>query len=133
MNGYEVTLQTQLYEVLVNAGTAAKSIFDHHTSEVGKEGYPFIQIGEWQAIPNDVTGAYGSHEFVDLHIWSRASDQLEAKQIIAKLYGKLHDADLVVEGLSSCFSFVESTRVMTDPDGVTRHGVITVKFHCRKA
>ncbi|SDR19902.1 DUF3168 domain-containing protein [Pseudovibrio sp. Tun.PSC04-5.I4] len=133
MTGYAVDLQRRLFNALIDAGSAAKSVIDHPSSDVKDDQYPFIVIGEWQTIPNDVTGAHGSYEYVDVHIWSRAHGQSETKEIIAKIYGNLHDADFAVEGLSSCFSFIESTRVMSDPDGNTRHGVITVKFHCRKA
>lgn len=93
--------------------------------------FPFVQIGEMDALPDDVDGASGRDdgemESITLHIWSRYQGQKEVKQIMQQIKNRLHDQALTVTGRSSALCFVRSRRSFLDPDGKTRHGVMSIE------
>ena len=60
-------------------------------------------------------------------VWSRATGYPETKQIVTDVLAALDDQALVVDGYElTVFEFHE-IRYLRDPDGITRHGVMT--FH----
>lgn len=91
--------------------------------------FPYVQIGEGQALPDDSSGDdRGMAETIDLHVWSRYAGQKQAKQIMAQIKDALHGVSLSVPGRASALSWVRGMRVFLDPDGRTRHGVVSVEI-----
>lgn len=124
-------VQVAAYDLLVAANLPnVVTIVDTLPGE--GDTYPYVLIGESQSISNDATGAAGDEIFLDFHIYSQAKNQMEMKRIMGAMTGALHDQSLAVAGLTSCFSYRETTRTFDDPDGLTRHGVLTAKFICHE-
>lgn len=93
--------------------------------------FPFVAIGEMDSIPDDVDGASGRDdgemETLTLHIWSRYAGQKEVKEIMQQIKDKLHNVNLTVTGRNSALAWVRSRRSFMDPDGRTRHGVMSIE------
>ncbi|SEG59082.1 DUF3168 domain-containing protein [Bosea lathyri] len=95
--------------------------------------FPYLEIGEFQALDDGAQCLDGFEVFVPLHIWTRPGDapdpgQTEAKAIASAVHTSLHEADLT---LSGAWQFLEiawqSTRYLKDPDGHTGHAVLTFR------
>ncbi len=129
MSSHSWGLQSGTYAVLDGAAIAGVTrITDHKITDPANIDFPFIEIGEAQFVPDDTVTSNGGEEFLDLHVWSRYSGQKEVKEIMGAIHSALHQTALTVSGLSSCFAYVENARVLDDPDGLTKHGVVTVRF-----
>lgn len=90
--------------------------------------FPYVEIGEGDVIPDGTQeGDSGFAETINIHVWSRYAGKREAKLIAGQIYDVLHEASLDVEGRASAHAFVRRTTVFTDPDGKTRHGVVTIE------
>ncbi|MGX9392566.1 DUF3168 domain-containing protein [Nitrobacteraceae bacterium UC4446_H13] len=87
---------------------------------------PYVEIGESDAIDADVQTRKGLEETVTIHVWTSAGSQKDAKQIMSRIRDALHAKNLTVTGRSAALSMVRSTRVFTDDDKQSMHGVITV-------
>lgn len=96
--------------------------------------FPWIEIGDRQVIPDDATGTIsgsdsGVSDFFDLHVWSRGyAGKKQVEDIIDVLHGALHGASLTIPGRASALAWMRSIRVLDDPDGKTRHGVINLEI-----
>lgn len=133
MTSYAWDLQTAIYAELVSASIPGVSrIVDTKITDPKGSDFPFIEIGEMQSIQDDVSCHDGTQDVFDIHIWSRYRGQREVKQLMGAVHDALHNTTLTVSGLASCFAFVEGQRVITDPDGLTRHGVVTIRIYSRK-
>lgn len=122
-------LQQAVHAALTAANVAGGRIYDHAPAGVT---FPFVQIGESQALPDDTSDAEGGSdeglaETFTLHVWSRLPGLKESKEIIGAIRAVLHGKALAVLGRASALSWVRSERAFLDPDGKTRHGVVTVE------
>ena len=59
---------------------------------------PYISFGETGTTPFDTSDSYGSRVTFDLSIWSKTTDQMEAKELMALVYDSLMAADIPVDG-----------------------------------
>lgn len=126
-------LQTVVFSTATTAAVpGVQSIVDHWPENLKDSDYPFVQIGDELMLPADVSGSMGNEHFIDLHVWSRAEGQSEAKAILDAYAAAFHDQALTVAGLTTAFAYVERRRVFDDPDGRTRHGVLTLKIICHE-
>lgn len=96
--------------------------------------FPYIEIGDGHTIPDDTTSEIepgsdsGVSEFVDLHVWGRAhAGKKEVKQIIDGIQDRLHGVQLGVEGRVSALTWVRTIRVITDQDGISAHGIVSIE------
>lgn len=89
--------------------------------------FPYLSIGSEQVIDDGNSCGDGWEVFSDVHVWSRAVGYVEAKQIMATAVDKIM-AITTIGGFSLIAVGVEDTRVFRDPDGLTSHGVISVRF-----
>lgn len=120
-----LAVQTAVYDALIAASVAGGRVHDDVPQDVA---FPYVAIDASQVIADDVTCADGSDEFVDLHIWSRYRGWKEVKEIADAIHGALHAVSLTAAGRTTTHAFVQSFRTLRDPDGVTRHGVITLRI-----
>lgn len=123
-------IQAAIFARLVAAAVVDDGrVIDGEASDPVKIGFPYVQIGETQTLDDDVVGRAGVEEFLTLHIWSRYRGQIEVKSIAAAIETDLHASSLIVEGFETVDVFIRDLRVFDDPDGLTRHGVLTLHIH----
>jgi len=127
MSDHSWNLQQTIYTLLTgeSPSIAGDRIYDDVPQNVT---FPYVEIGDGQVIPDDTSSAdEGFSEFIDLHVWSRYRGKKEIKQIFGQIHAALHGVALSVTGRASALSWVRNVRQFLDPDGVTRHGVVTVE------
>lgn len=121
MIGTEV--QTAIYAAL----TAAPAIAAVHDSVPKGASFPYITIGDEQVIDDGNACDDGWEVFADIHVWSRVPGYREAKTLMAAAVPRL-TAINAISGKTLISVSLDGTRVFRDPDGLTSHGVITVRF-----
>lgn len=89
--------------------------------------YPYIQIGGDTV--EDVGNACVdmAESYVDIHVWSLAVGQLEAKALSAAVTRALDDA-IEIEGHGVVVFAIDDIRNIPNPDGLTTHRVVTVRY-----
>lgn len=122
--------QQALVAVLRSNDVCGGRVYDDASKDVA---FPWVEIGDKQIIPDDATADDGGSDngvsdFTDLHIWSRHPGKKEALSIGEQIRSLLHGQALTVTGCASALAWVRSERYLRDPDGVTRHGVISVEI-----
>lgn len=88
--------------------------------------FPYVTIGGLQATEDGADCVDGEEVFLDVHVWSRAKDSVEAKRIAAELKRLFHGSELDL-GDGAALTDLEwrGTRFLNDPDGQTEHGVVS--------
>jgi len=87
--------------------------------------FPYVQLGETQVLPWEAQCIDGVQIYLTLHVWARegwAGD--DVRDICAAIYDSLHAQKFPVTGHDLQLIEHQTTRVLRDPDGETRHGVI---------
>lgn len=126
MSDGSAELQAALYDALTTASPsiAGGRIYDDVPEDAA---FPYVQIGDSDAVQDDVDCSDGLDETITLHVWSRYRGKKEAKEIIAQIRAELHAVSLTVSGRASANAWVRQSRVVLDPDGLTRHGIVSVR------
>lgn len=132
MSAFSFPCQQAIYSAL--ASLAGGRVFDQPPADVG---FPYIEIGESQSIPDDTSAASGDDdgagETFTLHVWDRPNavdghrGAKRVRELVAQVNTALHGVSLSVAGRSSALAWIRTVRVMRDPDGVTVHGVVDVE------
>lgn len=132
MADFALPVQTALYAALTEADppVAEGRVYDYAPDRVK---FPYVLIDGGQAIPDDTTTATGFdsgiEEYIDLHVWSRFRGNEEIKRITSRIHDLLHGASLTVPGRASAHVWIDAVRgPIRDPDGISRHSVVTVKI-----
>lgn len=130
-------MSAELQKAIYNAIAAANiygvtEIRDTPIVAPSSANFPFIEIADSQIIPADAGGDTGIDEYIDIHTWSRSGGKREVKSIMGGIYTALHHQTLAVSGRATAYCWLDSARVMNDPDGLTRHGVQTFKVTHRQ-
>lgn len=89
--------------------------------------FPYISLGDGQVLPDKADCIDGAEVILQIDVWSRAVGYPEAKAIAKAVVAKLDDQPLSVPGQDVIVFEHESTRYLRDPDGLTRHAVITFR------
>ena len=120
-------LQKGIYAAL----TAAPAIAGGRVFDRAPEGaaFPYITIGDEQVLDDGNACDDGWEVFSDIHVWSRpaAGSKLEVKDLVASIVAVLVNQTIIVTGFLVVISQVERVEYMRDPDGLTEHGVLTVR------
>jgi hypothetical protein len=126
----ELAVQTALYE-LWTADPAVQALVGDRVFDAvpGDAAYPHVEIGETQALDEDVGCGPRLEIFVTVHVWSQATGFVETKKIMDALRAAVRAAmeartvtlpDHALQELRH-----EQSRTLRDPDGKTSHGVVT--------
>lgn len=103
------------------AALVGARIYDHAPPNAA---FPYISLGPDQVI-DDSTDCHDDVEvFTTFDIWSRANGRVEAKRIAHAVRQSLNGADFTLSDNAMVMIEHRTTRVMTDPDGITTHAVI---------
>ena len=89
--------------------------------------YPRITVGDEQTVDNGNTCSDGWEIYADVHVWSQTVGKVEAKQIMAEAVPRLLGIS-TIPGFTILTTELDAHRIFTEPDGLTTHGVITIRF-----
>lgn len=119
-------LQKAIFDALTGGNICAGRIYDQVPAE---PIYPYVTIGDEQAIDDGNSCGDSWEVFADLHVWSRSAtgSKAELKTIMAALV-PLVAVPLVVADHIVVGADLQNTRSFRDPDGLTEHGVVNVRY-----
>lgn len=136
--GAEYLIQKAIFDKLVAstplAGLLAKSvvnktkpaIYDNvpQVADSGKDAnFPYVSIGEDTLVDWDTVTSVGKEATLTIHSWSRDRGRKEVKDIQGAIYDTLHLSSLMVTGYTTVLIVSEFSETLSDPDGITRHGI----------
>ena len=118
-------IQKAIYDALIaSPAIAGGRVYDRVPEN---PTFPYIGIGDEQSIDDGNACDDGWEVSSDVHVWSRAVGFPETKGLVSAIVPRLA-AISAVPGFTLIAAGVENTRVFRDPDGLTSHGVISVRF-----
>ena len=121
-------LQTSLFNRLSNDTVLldkVKGVFDAVHKD---QAYPYISLGEDTVSDWSTKTTVGEELTHTLHVWSRYQGKKETKEIMNLILASLTQPLSLEGGFFIEFSKVELMEVFDDPDGLTRHGVMRLRF-----
>lgn len=136
MSEFSVPLQQAVYNRLV-AALPGYRIYDDPPNQpdgIADADFPYITVGEDTVQAWDTDGSLGANCTVVLHVWSRKNGKKEAKTILGLLYTALNRqaANLTAAGYTFIDALHESSEVVEEVDGKTRHGIIRFRLTMEK-
>ncbi len=89
--------------------------------------FPYISLGEAIVTYNGADCYDGSDTALDVHVWSRAVGFPECKRIADAVRTDLNNAEFALDGHTLESLEIERTQYLRDPDGITRHAVLSFR------
>lgn len=90
--------------------------------------FPYLTFADAQLIDDGNTCNDDAFEvFIDVHVWSRDVGQVQAKDIAAAVRTAVKDGFLVPGWIMTSIT-VQTIRHFMDQDGLTAHGVVTLRI-----
>lgn len=128
-------LQTALYQKLI--GDAAlmallsgawgiPAVFSDVPEGEGEDAalFPYVSFGPDLGLPFDDKDETGGDHRLQVNVWSRSGDYIEAKGIGGKVIDALHRQSLSISGATHVLTEFISADFTKDPDGKTRRGLL---------
>lgn len=123
-------LQKTIYNALVADAAVGALVGNRIYDRMPSDGeYPCITFGPADEITDDADCIDGEEHSAQIDVWSRDQGRMgPCKDIVAAAKTALHDANLTIaDPFALVFIRVVGTRVFSDSDGITSHGVVTVQ------
>ena len=118
-------LQERLFTTLNSDNTLTSTLGAAVYDEVPENSsYPYVNIGADAQNEYDTKDLNGSDVTINIDVWSQYKGSKEAKNIMDRVHTLLHDTSLTVTGFNLVNLRFQSSGVLRDPDGITRHGVM---------
>lgn len=117
-------LQKTIYNTLsgdVALTALVSGVFDDVPEDTA---YPFVRIGEETITDNSTKDLQGQVMTITIHAFSEYRGKREVKQIMDAIYDAMHDNDMIVSGANLVNFRFEFMDIVTESDGITRHGVM---------
>lgn len=127
----ELAVQESIFNILkgftplTDLLSASDAVWDYPPEG---SSFPYVTIGA-----DDFT-EWGSHSFdgmdcsISIHSWARNRGRKSCKQIMDKIYQRLHDTNINVIGFGVALMQFRTSTILRDPDGTTYHGVQTFQM-----
>lgn len=126
-----LALQTALYNRLSNDSAINKKVTGVFDAVPKKQEFPYVTLGEDTMVDYSTKTNVGEEITHTLHVWSQYRGKKEVKEIMNLILQSLSQPLSLDGGFFVDFSRIEYMQVMDDPDGVTKHGVIRIRFKIR--
>lgn len=120
-----------LRSLLVGSVTPRWSVYDEVPEGAA---CPYIQVGDGAIeTVDDTFTKQGSMVLATVHVWSQYAGRKEASDIIDRVKDLVHRYALDTSPYTLEWCTVDSSDVIRDPDGITRHGIVTIRVQAREA
>ncbi len=124
MSDPSYAIQVAIVAALRALGTEAEArVYD---TVPASAAFPYVSLGEGQMIPVDEDCGDPSETYLDIDIWTRDAGFPQTKRIAGAFRERLHHGDLSIAGHVLDLMEVQSVNYVRDPDGITRHGILSV-------
>ncbi|WP_144700202.1 DUF3168 domain-containing protein [Fictibacillus phosphorivorans] len=127
-----LSLQTAIYNRLSNDAQLAAKITGVYDAVDENTVFPYVTVGNGDTVNNWSTSTwYGEELTHTLHVWSRYKGKKEAVEIMNLIINALSQPLSIDGGFLVEFTQLEFMEVLSDPDDITRHGVMRYRFKIR--
>lgn len=123
-------LQKAIHDALVADAAVGALVGDRIYDGVPSNAeFPYVSFGVSQQVTDDMDCIDGEQQYLQIDAWGRSQGRTRiCKDIVAAVKGALHQQDLdLANGHALANLQVESIRVFLDSDGITAHGVISLR------
>ena len=118
------SLQTAIYGQLSGDSALTALVTGVFDDVPENTNYPFVRIGEETILDNSTKDLQGQEITITIHAYSEYRGKREVKQILGAIYDALHDSDMIVSNANLINFRFEFSDIVTESDGITRHGVM---------
>lgn len=101
-------------------------VYDRVPAKPYKAKDAYISIGPETAVEDDAECITGIEVTTQIDVWTKAVGKVECKEVTDLVRKALHRKPLVLDGAALVDQWVTLTRIMDDPDGITKHGVVQI-------
>ncbi|QFR56233.1 tail terminator [Bacillus phage 000TH010] len=99
------------------------------TDAPGKDDpYPYVVLGDQTSTPFETKTSFGEDTTMVFHAWSGSPSSAEVQDIMSKILEGLTYKPLEFEGFTFVAKKLVQAQVIPDVDGVTKHGIIRMRF-----
>lgn len=121
-------LQVSLFQRLTNDSKVMSLVEGVFDAVPDNQAYPYIVIGEPVSDPWDTKTTTGEQIGIVIHVWSRYSGKKEAYDILNTCLQATSNRLTIEGGFSIGLQERTNLTVFDDIDGITRHGVLRLRF-----
>lgn len=94
-----------------------------------KEEFPYIVVGEFSSLDRSDKFKPGQEVFSTIHLWSQYRGGKEISEMIDSVLRALSSSPLSLgTEFQVVFDRMDSINLIIDIDGVTRHGILRMKY-----
>ena len=125
----QTELQKLIYDTLrLDMGIASLvgGVYDRVPTDPYKAKTAYISFGPSDTVEDGADCVISGLHTLQIDIWSKAVGQVEAKRLVHLVTKALHLQELTIADNALAEIRVEFSRVFTDSDGLTTHGVVIV-------
>jgi hypothetical protein len=125
----QTELQKLVYDTLrLNADIVALAggVYDRVPTDPFKGKTAYISFGPSDTVEDGADCVTSGVHTLQIDVWSVAVGQVEAKRLVHLVTKALHLQELVLTDNALAEIRIEFSRVFTDSDGLTTHGVVNV-------
>ena len=116
-------LQKAVYDRLVASVGVLAGIHDRPSPDAG---FPYATFGPSLSVKETMDCISARTEVLQIDIWSQ-SGKLACKEVVDAVVEALHNQQLSLPTHSATPIEVTRFQVVDDPDGITRHGIVTIE------
>lgn len=119
-------LQKAIYAQLVTDDVCSGRVYDNPPES---RVFPYVTIGDENITDAGNVCEDGWTVYADIHAWSRpeTGSKAEVKDIQASIVNSAR-SELILTGFEVVLAELDSARTFRDPDGITEHSVITIRY-----
>ena len=95
--------------------------------------FPYCDISEMTANDRSAKNLPGESFLLTAHFWSQYKGTKEVREMVDAFIQIITTTTLNMTGFNNHFSEIEYIGISNDPDGLTRHGTVKVRFYVTEA
>ena len=124
----QFALQSKIFTTLNTDNTLTSTLGANVFDDVPEEtAFPLVVLGEDTTVDFSTKDLIGSETTINIDVFSRYRGSKETKEIMDRIHSLLHDSSLTVSGVNLINLRFEFSDVIRDPDGITRHGIMSFR------
>lgn len=121
-------IQSAIFTKLSGDSTLMALVTGVYDSLPANTPYPYAVIGEDTEVAWNALTKIGREVTVTIHIFSQEAGMKQAKTIASRITSLIERQTLSASGITTVSSKLDLALFFTDPDGITRHGVVRFRF-----
>lgn len=122
----DATLLAELSTAWTDSAGSIDAVFTDLPEENAEDDafYPFVSFGRDATMPFDTKTSDGGSALVEINVWTRSADYVQAKQIAERIWALLHNQSLTISGCDHILTKMQDADFSLDPDGKTRRALM---------